>query len=282
MKTHILIITTLLLSLNVDSMAQNSIDFQKMRTRFESRRANLDTMTSNPSNYNLPYFSLSTLTTDSVNISSWFIPNDLCIGTIIMVHGFDMNKSGMLSRAKYFHDLGFSILLPDLRARGESGGDKASRGATNANDIEAIYKYYMQWMKNYGKVTFYGFSHGGRAILFGSSQLMAVEDIILESIPYNLASGLKRQFGINLPMPSGETELLKSIEGISSNKLLLMIGDSDTAIIEDEAKELYSKFNNSDNKMIVFENTGHAILSEDNKSSYHSTIHNFLNLKSSK
>ena len=86
----------------------------------------LDTLAFGPEKYNMEYQTVKTLTTDNIEIVSWFIPNKELKGTIIMVHGFDMNKSGMLSRAKFFYDLGYSVLLPDLRARGESGGDKAN------------------------------------------------------------------------------------------------------------------------------------------------------------
>lgn len=259
--------------------SQNKMDFQKMKAMFEQRRPGLDTMLYNPNFFDLPFLSFETTTSDSTNIASWFIPNQEKKGTIFMVHGFDMNKSGMLSRANYFYQLGYSILLPDLRARGQSGGIKASRGATNAYDVESVYHFYRNHLSCFGNITFYGFSHGGRAILFGAAKLAAKEPIILESTPYYLTEGLKRQFKINLPMPINESALESAIETISNNSILLLIGDNDTAINEKEGRELISLSKNENSSMVLFNQTGHSIFTEKNKEKYDKTIHTFLNSK---
>lgn len=44
-------------------------------------------------------------------------------GQVILIHGFRMTKEFMINSALYFRFLGFSVLVPDLLAHGESGGE---------------------------------------------------------------------------------------------------------------------------------------------------------------
>ena len=44
-------------------------------------------------------------------------------GHVILIHGFRMTKEFMVNSALYFRFLGFSVLIPDLLAHGESGGE---------------------------------------------------------------------------------------------------------------------------------------------------------------
>ena len=108
-----IVLLALIFSLPIKSWSQTKMDFQKMKVMFEKRRPQLDTMLFTPKKFKLPYLSLKTITSDSIKIASWFIPNSAKKGTILMVHGFDMNISGMLSRANHFYKLGYSVLLPD-------------------------------------------------------------------------------------------------------------------------------------------------------------------------
>ena len=114
---------------NLSVWAQQSIDIKKMQARYERRMPMLDSMYNYPDQYlGKKYTSLKAKTTDDIDISGWLIKGKKGKGTVLMVHGFMMNKSHMLSRAKTFVEGGISVLLMDLRARGESGGKKTSTG----------------------------------------------------------------------------------------------------------------------------------------------------------
>lgn len=280
MKQIFLIVSILLLfCFPLNTWSQNEMDFEKIKAMFEQRKPQLDTMLFGPERFELPYLSFKTLTSDNIEIVSWFIPNPKNRGTIFMVHGFDMNKSGMLSRADHFYKLGYSILLPDLRARGESSGQKAHTGIQNAQDVESVYSFYKKNLSSYGEITFYGYSHGGRAIIFGMSKLNTEESIILESIPYYLMKGLKRQYNINIPVKIDESALQKAMKTISQNKILLLIGDTDTAINEEEGKELIGFSSNKNSRIVIFNQTGHSIFLSQQKQQYINVINDFLNVK---
>ena len=64
-----------------------------------------------------------------------WLPAGEARASAVMVHGFDMNKSHMLSRAKVLLEAGVNVALVDLRARGESGGELTSPGPPAAGDV---------------------------------------------------------------------------------------------------------------------------------------------------
>ncbi|OUR97728.1 hypothetical protein A9Q86_16075 [Flavobacteriales bacterium 33_180_T64] len=256
--------------------AQQTMDLSKMKSSFEKRRPTLDVMSTNPSDYNLKYEAFNVTTLDNINISSWFIPNPLKQGTVLMVHGFDMNKSHMLKRASVFYQKGYSVLLLDLRARGESGGDKASTGKKNGLEIAAVYDYYKTNLKNYGAVTLYGFSHGGRAVIFGASKIGSIKKMILESPPYQLGESFKRQYRMPNAPKISEIPINNALASIPNTTILLLIGDTDTAIIESEAETLIKTSANNHSRMVLFNNTAHNVFSKQNMFKYQTIVFNFI------
>ncbi len=276
-KIKLLLTITLMIGA-ISSSAQPQFDPEAMRAKYEARKPHLDSMANYPTDFGMDYESFNCNTHDSISISGWFIPNVMETGTILMVHGFDMNKSHMLSRANFFHNQGYSILLIDLRARGESGGLKATTGKLNGQDVEATYNWYQDnYANQFGPITFYGYSHGGRAIIFGANETGSEANIILESTPYILANGFERQYHFPSPMSVQEIELNQALGQLKTKSLLLLIGDNDTAIIPEEADTLIEQLGTScSSDLIIFENTKHAIYCDKNMTQYQSTIQLFL------
>ena len=107
----------------IQSFAQT--DFKKLQQEYISRKPYLDTMQAYPA---VPFDSIKVLSKDGIRISFWWMPNTKNKGTILLVHGFMMNKSHMLARAKMYYEMGYNTIVMDLRARGQSGGDSATSG----------------------------------------------------------------------------------------------------------------------------------------------------------
>lgn len=278
MKKLLIILILVALVVTHYCIAQQ-FDMKKMKEQFEKRKPQLDSMVADPMSFDMNFEKVSATTIDSIYISGWFIAGSKKNGSVLMVHGFDMNKSHMLKRAKFFNDLGMSVLLIDLRARGESGGDKTSSGAANGLDILAMATVYYRDYSTFGDLTFYGFSHGGRSALFASSESNKNENLILESPPYSLTESFRRTYKI-LQMPKfDEHDLEEAMLNLSNKTILLLIGDSDPTIIETEAKELvsYSKVDSS--ILIIFPDTAHHVFIDKNLKLYSEVIHTFINGK---
>ena len=272
-------IFTLFLVLFFPQTIDAQIDFEKMRKQYEKRFAFLDTMSALPTDHGLPFEEIKVKVSDSISISAWFIPREDSKYTFLMVHGFMMNKSLMLSRARFFSDMGLSVLLMDLRARGSSTGNRTGgMGEGNAPDIEAIAQYYTNNYSDYGKLVAYGFSHGGRTLIHAASSV-SFKKMILEGTPYSMAASLQRQ----LRLPDGpvfqEEDLDGALASISSLPILLLIGDNDTAIIPTEGEQLMKHTKAKKSQIIVFENTQHDVVIGENHVRIKEAISSFLKLK---
>ena len=59
--------------------------------------------------------------------------------TVILLHGHTDDRIGMLGNADLLLRHGYSVLLPDARAHGVSGGDLATYGVKEAGDVRLWY-----------------------------------------------------------------------------------------------------------------------------------------------
>jgi uncharacterized protein len=78
----------------------------------------------------------SIATPDAVTLRAWTIhPHHNNGDAVILLHGLGDNRVGMTAYAQLFLAHGFTVLLPDARAHGTSGGQLATYGLLERNDI---------------------------------------------------------------------------------------------------------------------------------------------------
>ncbi len=79
---------------------------------------------------------VETLGPDGARLRGWFARPSAGNGAaVILLHGVSDNREGMGGYALLFLRYGYSILLPDTRAHGESGGELATYGVLEGADI---------------------------------------------------------------------------------------------------------------------------------------------------
>lgn len=99
---------------------------------------------------------------DTTPLRAWFFEASRTKGLVILAHGVSDNRSGMLKFAELFLKAGYSALLPDARAHGQSGGNLASYGVREAADLRA----WARWARRqYGCVYGLGESMGAAILL---------------------------------------------------------------------------------------------------------------------
>ena len=81
------------------------------------------------------------VTDDGARIAGWYIPAANGAGptapTIVLVHGFRTNKSGILHYAAGLHDE-YNLVAFDLQNAGRSTGDKTTAGVLEQRDLRAV------------------------------------------------------------------------------------------------------------------------------------------------
>jgi dipeptidyl aminopeptidase/acylaminoacyl peptidase len=192
---------------------------------------------------------------DGVVLKGWYTrPLQFNGSVVVLAHGVTDNREGMAGYARIFLDHGYALLLPDARAHGESGGEFATYGVKESDDLHR----WVSWIYDHGPpqcVYGFGESYGAALILQALAReprscAVAVEDAFSSAreMSYERVSGplhigswfgrslgrpviwvasvyAKSRYGIDLLQPS-------PLEGIrqSSVPVLLIHGTADKSI----------------------------------------------------
>lgn len=86
---------------------------------------------------------VSMVTADSVRLKAWIIrPQNGNGNTVLLLHGLGDNRFGMAGYAELFLNHGYTVLMPDARAHGASGGSIATYGYLERNDV----RQWFEWL----------------------------------------------------------------------------------------------------------------------------------------
>ncbi|MGA2349379.1 MAG: alpha/beta fold hydrolase [Terracidiphilus sp.] len=81
---------------------------------------------------------------DGVTLRAWSIRPERGNGdAVILLHGQADSRAGMLGNADLLLRYGYTVLLPDARAHGTSGGDLATYGVKEAGDL----RHWFDWLE---------------------------------------------------------------------------------------------------------------------------------------
>ena len=112
--------------------------------------------------------------------------------TVILVHGSQSNKTGMAYTAARLLPQGFSVLILDLRAHGESGGEYSTFGYKEALDVEAA----VRWVKTHvsgDRIALLGYSSGAVASLLAASRTPDLAAVVADSAYLDTTDVLRRE-----------------------------------------------------------------------------------------
>ena len=73
---------------------------------------------------------------DGVALKGWFVhPRDYNGNAVILLHGITDNREGVAGYGALLLEHGYAVLLPDARRHGESGGELATYGVKESDDV---------------------------------------------------------------------------------------------------------------------------------------------------
>jgi pimeloyl-ACP methyl ester carboxylesterase len=124
------------------------------------------------------------VTADGTRIAGWYIPAASGIGpggpTIVLVHGFTVNKSSILRYGAGLHEQ-FNLVAYDARNVGRSTGDQTTGGFKERQDLRAILDW-LQRTKGPEHVGVLGNSLGAATALAEAVDDPRVEALVLDSM----------------------------------------------------------------------------------------------------
>ena len=127
-------------------------------------------------------------------IRAWFLRGMSGGGSVLLLHGVGSNRSSMVARARFLHRQGYSVLLPDFQAHGESTGEFITFGSRESLDAAAALNYLRGCAPD-ERVAVIGVSMGGAATLLGPRPLDA-DAIVLESVYPTIRQALEDRLAV--------------------------------------------------------------------------------------
>lgn len=188
-------------------------------------------------------------------IAGWWVDKGVGSPVVLLVHAVRADRSSVISRAQLLMRHGFSVLLIDLQAHGETPGEAITFGLREAADVVSA----REWIKRAApgrRIGVIGCSAGGAAILLGS-QPSGFDAVVLEAVYPRISRAVENRIRIRLgPLASLLTPLLlmqlQSRLHISSSELepihsigrlgspvLVLAGSKDEHTTLAESQELF-------------------------------------------
>src|SRR5215813_8373 len=224
-------------------------------------------------------------------LRGWLIPGHKSAGAVVLMHGFRGDRRQMLGRATYLHQAGYSVLLFDFQAHGESPGKQITIGYLESRDAWASVEYLKRNCPGQ-KIGVIGLSMGGAAAVLASPQLevdaMALE-MVYPDINRATANRMERYLGVwarglapllimQLPMRAGiDAVALRPIDHVGSISApkLFIAGAKDRHTKLPESLELFAAASEPKELWVVDE-AAHADVHSMAKEEYERRILDFF------
>lgn len=203
----------------------------------------------------LPAMSISLASDSGSTIAGWSIQSPDSKGVIVLLHGIRGSRLSMLQRARLFHSAGYSIVMIDQQAHGESPGTHITIGYREQHDVHAAVEFARQQHPG-ESIGVVGVSLGGASALLASP--LGIDALVLESVYPNVHDAVHNRVAAQLgPLSTIPAEILlmqlKPRIGISPSQLrpidslpnvgcpvYLVSGTDDLHTTAQETEEMFS------------------------------------------
>lgn len=189
-------------------------------------------------------------------LAGWMIRGQPGQGAVLLLHGVRADRTAMLGRARFLAREGCTVLLIDLPAHGESGGDRITFGAREKDGVNAA----LAWLRTQvpgERIGAIGVSLGAASLVL-AHPAPALDAVVLESmyptIDEAVANRLRVRFGVagawaapllvqQLPWRAQVAPAsLRPIVDIAAmtSPILIISGTIDTQTPVDETNRIYA------------------------------------------
>lgn len=224
-------------------------------------------------------------------LSAWFIQGEPRAGAVLLLHSVRSNKASMLGRARFLKALGFSVLMVDLQAHGQSGGEHITFGYREARDVEAATARLMQLAPG-ERIGVLGTSLGAAATVLSETK-SGYAAVVLESLYATIEEAVEGRLRQRLgalgpwfaplllmqlePRLGVRPQQLRPIDRVGEfvSPVLVVHGGEDRHTSLVEARRLYAAIR-APKAMYVVEGAAHVDLHAHARSEYEQRIGAFF------
>ena len=213
---------------------------------------------------------------------------------VIVLHGYRSNPESVISIGRHFSEKGYNVLIPYMRATGESEGEYIGMGWLDKDDLKCWIDLIIK-QNNNSNIILHGSSMGAATVLMASGdELPSNVKAIIEDSGYTsvwdiFASEAKARF--NLPAfpvlnmfeivanfrakyDIKEASALEQVKK-ATVPILFIHGDNDDFVPEYMCEKLYEAANCKKNKLIIH-SAGHTESRYKEPETYYNKIFDFL------
>jgi pimeloyl-ACP methyl ester carboxylesterase len=131
-----------------------------------------------PDAWGLPCREIEYSAPDGMRLKAWLAPTAESRAAIIVVHGHGGNRHTTLAHSALLYPE-FTVLMPDLRAHGDSAGDLTSIGYRERLDLIGAARYLRAL--GYGPVGVLGVSMGGATAILAAAECPEIDAVVSDS-----------------------------------------------------------------------------------------------------
>ncbi len=154
-----------------------------------------------PAGVGLRYREVGLRSTDGLSLRAWWIERAGSSRAAVLVHGLGGDRSDLhvVETALVYERAGFSVLMIDLRAHGESEGERVTVGYREVRDVRGALSWLEERGYEPGDVVLHGWSMGGAAVVQaapGSGVAAVVEEAAYADLPRLLRERIPEASGL--------------------------------------------------------------------------------------
>jgi uncharacterized protein len=224
-------------------------------------------------------------------IHGWFIAGNKGAGAVVLMHGVRANRLSLVARARFLSQAGYSVLLFDFQAHGESTGEYISFGYLESRDAQAAVDFLRANAPD-ERVGVIGISMGGAAALLATPPL-EVNALVLEMVYPTIDQAISNRLTMRLggwanaltplllwqfkPRLGIDTEALRPIDHVGrvSVPKLFIAGSADQHTTIEESRQLFNAASEP-KELWVIEGAAHVDLYEVANREYESRVLEFF------
>jgi dipeptidyl aminopeptidase/acylaminoacyl peptidase len=210
-------------------------------------------------------------------LAAWFVPCPGARASVVLCHGYPMNREDLLDLVPPLHRAGFHVLMFDFRALGESEGQRCTFGREEPEDVLAAVRFLQSREElDPERIGVLGLSMGAASCLIAAARADAIRAVVADSAFAELA-GMTHEYLSSVPsllrrplaasteswaermtgFKASEVAPVATVAQIAPRPILFIHGDRDALIPVDHARRLASAAG-SPHELWIVPDAGHA------------------------